>query len=106
MSRRRYTEEFKVEAVRQVTVEDHSVPEVAKRLGVTAKSLYEWKRLYGGSPVRTAQAIGATLEGTLRDHMIVQNDFVRDSVYFSITAQDWPQVKQHLQARLARRAAP
>ncbi len=55
---------------------------------------------------KALQAIGATLEGTLRDHMIVQNDFVRDSVYFSITAQDWPQVKQHLQARLARRAAP
>ena len=55
MSRRRYTEEFKVAAVRQVTVEGHSVPEVAKRLGVTTKSLYDWKKLYGESPERAAQ---------------------------------------------------
>ena len=55
MSRRRYTEEFKVAAVRQVTVEGHSVPDVAKRLGITTKSLYEWKRIYGESPERAAQ---------------------------------------------------
>ena len=55
MSRRRYTEEFKVAAVRQVTIEGHSVPEVAKRLGVTTKSLYSWKNLYGESPERAAQ---------------------------------------------------
>jgi transposase len=55
MSRRRYTEEFKVAAVRQVTVEGHSVPEVAKRLGITTKSLYDWKKLYGESPERAAQ---------------------------------------------------
>ena len=55
MSRRRYTEEFKIAAVQQVTVEGHSVPDVAKRLGVTTKSLYEWKRVYGESPERAAQ---------------------------------------------------
>lgn len=55
MSRRRYTEEFKVAAVRQVTLEGHSVPDVAKRLGVTTKSLYDWKRAYGESPERAAQ---------------------------------------------------
>jgi transposase-like protein len=41
--------------VRQVTVEGHSVPEVAKRLGVTTKSLYDWKRVYGESPERAAR---------------------------------------------------
>ena len=55
MSRKRYTEEFKVAAVRQVIVEGHSVPEVAKRLGITTKSLYEWKTRYGESPERAAQ---------------------------------------------------
>ena len=55
MSRRKYTEEFKVRAVRQVTVEGHSVPDVAKRLGVTTNSLYGWKKLYGESPERAAQ---------------------------------------------------
>ena len=41
MSRQRYTEEFKVAAVRQVTIEGHSVPEVAKRLGTCCGSLRE-----------------------------------------------------------------
>ncbi len=55
MSRKRYVEEFKVEAVRQVTERGHSVPEVAKRLGVTTKSLYDWKRRLAQSPERVAE---------------------------------------------------
>jgi transposase len=55
MGRRRYTEEFKVAAVRQVTVEGHSVPDVAERLGITTDSLYKWKRRYGESPQQAAE---------------------------------------------------
>ena len=40
MSSKRYPEEFKIEAVRQVTDRGHSVAEVASRLGVTTHSLY------------------------------------------------------------------
>jgi transposase len=47
MSSKRYPEEFKVEAVRQVTERGHSVAEVAVRLGVTAHSLYAWLKKYG-----------------------------------------------------------
>ena len=47
MSGKRYTEEFKVEAVKQVTERGHPVAEVSKRLGVTTHSLYEWMRKYG-----------------------------------------------------------
>ena len=54
---------------------------------------------------RALMAIGATLEGTMRQHMIVQNDFVRDSVYFSVVAGDWGRVKAGLQARLVAQAA-
>jgi transposase len=36
----RYTEEFKIEAVKQVTERGYSVNEVAERLGITTKSLY------------------------------------------------------------------
>jgi RimJ/RimL family protein N-acetyltransferase len=45
--------------------------------------------------------IGATEEGTLRSHMRRQNGTIRDSVYFSIIASEWPTVKASLQARLA-----
>ncbi len=47
MSRKRYTEKFKVETVKQVTDRDYSIAEVAERLGVTAKSLYNWVKRYG-----------------------------------------------------------
>ena len=39
MSSKRYTEEFKVEAVKQVTDRDHSVADVANRLGISIHSL-------------------------------------------------------------------
>ena len=47
MSGKRYTEEFKIEAVKQVTDRGYSVLDVAERLGVTTKSLYEWIKRYG-----------------------------------------------------------
>ena len=40
MSRQRYTEEFKIAAVRQVTVNGHGMLDVAKRFGITMKSLW------------------------------------------------------------------
>ncbi len=49
---------------------------------------------------RALERIGATREGVLRKHMIVQANFVRDSVYFSVIADEWPKVKKKL-ARLA-----
>ena len=39
MSKKRFTEEFKIEAVKQVTERNHSVAEVAARLGVSGYSL-------------------------------------------------------------------
>lgn len=47
MSNKRYTEEFKIEAVKQVTDRGYSAPDVAKRLGVSQPTLYEWIKRYG-----------------------------------------------------------
>jgi transposase len=47
MSGKRYTDEFKIEAVKQVTERGHSVTEVAQRLGITTHSLYTWKTKFG-----------------------------------------------------------
>jgi len=47
MSSKRYPEEFKIEAVRQVTDRGYSVAEVAARLDVTTHSLYAWLKKYG-----------------------------------------------------------
>ena len=40
--RKRYTPEFKAEAVRLVQTSDRPLQEIATHLGVTAKSLHEW----------------------------------------------------------------
>jgi transposase len=47
MSGKRYTDEFKIEAVKQVTERGYSVAEVAERLGTTVHSLYTWLKVYG-----------------------------------------------------------
>lgn len=47
MSGKRYPEEFKIEAVKQVTDRGYKVGEVASRLGITTKSLYDWIKRYG-----------------------------------------------------------
>ena len=46
----RYTDEFKLGAVVQVTDKGHSVTSVAGRLGVSTKSLYDWVKRYGDEP--------------------------------------------------------
>lgn len=40
---KRYTGEFKIEAVKQITERGYSVQEVADRLGISTKSLYHWR---------------------------------------------------------------
>lgn len=47
MSSKRYTDEFKIEAVKQITERGYSVQDVASRLGTTTHSLYAWRRKYG-----------------------------------------------------------
>ncbi|MBN4060631.1 IS3 family transposase [bacterium AH-315-I20] len=47
MSGKRYAEEFKIEAVKQVIDRGYKINDVASRLGVTSKSLQAWIKLYG-----------------------------------------------------------
>lgn len=45
--------------------------------------------------------LGAREEGTLRGHMWMPQGYFRDSVYFSVLASEWPQVKAALEHRLS-----
>lgn len=47
MSGKRYPEEFKIEAVKQVVERDYSIASVATRLDITTQSLYAWVKKYG-----------------------------------------------------------
>ena|SRR5690554_3123581 len=54
---KRYPEEFKVEAVKQVTERGYSVMEVSQRLDISTKTLYHWvAKLRDLSPKQQNQA--------------------------------------------------
>ena len=57
MKNQPYPEEFKVEAVKQITERGHKVAEVSARIGVSQHSLYKWIKAYAKPPAeRQAQA--------------------------------------------------
>ena len=45
--------------------------------------------------------LGAKEEGTFRGHMWISKGYFRDTVYFSILANEWPAVRSALESRLA-----
>jgi N-acetyltransferase len=46
--------------------------------------------------------IGAQFEGIFRKHMVMTGGRARDSAYYSVIDTEWPDVRAHLQGRLAR----
>ena len=50
---------------------------------------------------KAIERIGAVKEGILRNHMILPDGNVRDSVFYSIIPSEWPDVKKLLEAKLA-----
>ena len=52
---------------------------------------------------RAIEALGAKKDGVIRHHQARRDGTVRDSVMYSILAAEWPDVKRHLELRLARR---
>lgn len=49
---------------------------------------------------KALERIGAVREGVLRHHRIMPDGYLRDSVYFSILAGEWPAVKMRLEGYL------
>jgi RimJ/RimL family protein N-acetyltransferase len=49
------------------------------------------------------EALGASFEGVLRKHMVVQHGAPRDSAYYSVIDDEWPEVKALLEHRLEAR---
>jgi N-acetyltransferase len=50
-------------------------------------------------------AIGATFEGTFRNHMIMPEGRLRHSNYYGVTVEEWPERKAKLEAMLEARLA-
>src|SRR3990167_7729037 len=56
MTKQPYPEEFKIEAVKQITERGHRVADVSARIGVSQHSLYKWIKAYAvPAPVRQMQ---------------------------------------------------
>jgi hypothetical protein len=51
---------------------------------------------------RAIEALGAKKDGVIRHHWPRRDGTVRDSVLYSILATEWPDVRRHLEMRLAR----
>ncbi len=45
------------------------------------------------------EKLGAVQEGILRQHMTMENGYLRDTILYSILKQEWPIVKKQLQER-------
>ncbi|WP_171047523.1 IS3 family transposase, partial [Pseudoalteromonas sp. S979] len=50
---KRYTQEFKIEAVKQITERGYSVAEVSERLDICTKTLYHWRSQLSEKPKQT-----------------------------------------------------
>jgi RimJ/RimL family protein N-acetyltransferase len=55
---------------------------------------------------RAIEGLGAKKDGVLRHHQARRDGTIRDSVMYSILASEWPDVRRHLELRLARHAGP
>lgn len=51
---------------------------------------------------RAIERLGARRDGVIRHHHLRRDGTVRDTVMYSLTAGEWPEVKAHLQWQLAR----
>ena len=51
---------------------------------------------------RAIERLGAKKDGVLRHHALRRDGTVRDTVMYSLTAGEWPEVKAHLQYQLAK----
>ena len=62
MKSKRYTEEFKKEAIKQVTERGYSVADVAQRLGTTTHSVYAWMKKYDKPSPRQSDKVDIEAE--------------------------------------------
>ena len=74
VNRRIFTDEFKAEAVRLVTVEDHPVSQVAKDLGIHESLLRRWQRKL---EARQARVAGVKPTAAVAASIIVEQEEVR-----------------------------
>lgn len=86
MMSQRFTEEFKIQAVKQVTEHGYSVASVSERLGVTSSSLYNWIKSHGPDNEEHKQSRDQTdrikqLEKELK-RVTMERDILKEATVF------------------------
>ena len=57
MARPHFTDDFKIDAIKQITERGYSVADVSKRLGVSTHSLYSWMKRISKPPAVAEDAV-------------------------------------------------
>jgi RimJ/RimL family protein N-acetyltransferase len=70
-------------------------PEAFNRVGFCINSINQ-------RSCKAVEKIGATYEGTLRNHMIRNDGSIRHSCMFSILLEEWPRTKVHLENKIGK----
>lgn len=87
MSGKRYSDEFKAEAVRLVTEDKHTVPAIAAKLGITTHSLYAWLKKYGNHSFFQPDAEIRRLKKALK-HVTEERDALKKAqAYFILRSK-------------------
>lgn len=66
IDRRKYTEEFKREAVRLMESSGKPIAELARELGINDNNLYRWRAVYGSQPPSIPNGSMVEMEGELK----------------------------------------
>ncbi len=53
---------------------------------------------------RLILGMGGTQEGTFRNHRILSDGYIRDSIYYSVVPAEWPAVRSRFEDRQANQA--
>ena len=91
MSSKRYTDEFRVEAVKQVLARGFTVVDVAARIGIPKHTLYDWvqkakkagRQAAGSAPTGTDSAEVRRLKAELRRVTEERDILNRAAAYFA-----------------------
>jgi RimJ/RimL family protein N-acetyltransferase len=51
---------------------------------------------------KAIERIGAKKEGIIRSHLITHNNYIRDSISYSIIREEWETIKNHFHHKLFR----
>lgn len=94
MSGKRYPEEFKIEAVKQVVDRGYSVASVATRLDITTHSLYSWIKKYGPDSSTNKEQSDAQAEMQRSGMLSLMDAQARDTWYRSLEYDNFPEISE------------